>query len=155
MTQVYIQANTDGTLHDAADASVSPLNRSFLYGDAVYEVWRTYDGVVYAWGEHWQRLVRSADAVGMNIPWSAESIFAQVYTTVQAYRVKVEEAGELYIRLQISRGEGEIGLDSNLADHCRFVVLVRRLPPFEEVKLERGTRLSIADKIRRNSRRCL
>lgn len=155
MTLGYIQANTDGTLHDAADASVSPLNRSFLYGDSVYEVWRTYDGVVFAWNEHWQRLVRSADAIGMNIPWSAESIFTQICTTVQAYREKVEKSGELYIRLQISRGEGEIGLDSNLADECRFVVLVRRLPPFEAVTLERGLRLSIAEKIRRNSRRCL
>ena len=155
MTSEYIQANTDGTLHDAANASVSPLNRSFLYGDAVYEVWRSYDGIVYALDEHWQRLVRSADAVGINIPWSADTIFTQIYSTVQAYREKVTEPGELYIRLQISRGAGEIGLDSTLADQCRFVVLVRQLPPDETGKLEQGIRLSIAGKIRRNSRRCL
>ncbi len=155
MTPEYIQANTDGTLHDASVATVSPLNRSFLYGDAVYEVWRTYDGVIFAWEEHWQRLLRSASALGIIIPWSAKSIFQQILETVQAFRETVGERGELYIRLQISRGEGEIGLDSELANRCGFVVLVKRLPPLSEKDLENGLRLSIADGIRRNSTRCL
>ena len=56
----YIQANTQGRLHDAREASLSPLDRGFLYGDAVYEVWRTYGGVIFAWDEHWERLRNSA-----------------------------------------------------------------------------------------------
>ena len=49
MAAHYIQANTNGRLHPAGEASVSPVNRGFLYGDAIYEVWRTYEGVIFAW----------------------------------------------------------------------------------------------------------
>ena len=42
---MYIQAYTNGRLHSAAEPSLSPLSRGFLYGDAVYEVWRTCGGV--------------------------------------------------------------------------------------------------------------
>ena len=38
----YVQANTNGRLHAADQPSLSPLNRGYLYGDAIYEVWRTY-----------------------------------------------------------------------------------------------------------------
>ena len=44
----FIQANTNGRLHAADEPSIAPLNRGFLYGDAIYEVWRTYGGVVFA-----------------------------------------------------------------------------------------------------------
>ena len=68
----YIQANTDGRLHDAAEPSISPLNRGFLYGDAVYEVWRTYHGVIFGFEEHGRRLERSARALHLEIGLSPD-----------------------------------------------------------------------------------
>ncbi len=70
----YIQANTDGRLHPANEPSISPLNRGFLYGDAIYEVWRTYSGVIFAWEEHWRRLRASAKALHMRLDFSPEQI---------------------------------------------------------------------------------
>ena len=49
MSVPFIQACTNGRLHSAQEPSITPLNRGFLYGDAVYEVWRTYHGVLFAW----------------------------------------------------------------------------------------------------------
>ena len=63
MPSAYIQANTNGHLHPAQEPSISPLNRGYLYGDAIYEVWRTYGGVIFAWEEHWARVFRSARAL--------------------------------------------------------------------------------------------
>jgi len=116
MQAAYIQANTNGKLHDASEPSISPLNRGFLYGDAIYEVWRTFDGVVFAWEEHWQRLQRSADALFMGALFSKDYIFSEITRTCAAFRAKSGYQGELYIRLQISRGCGAIGLDTALAD---------------------------------------
>jgi len=82
----YIQANTNGHLHDARTASISPLDRGFLYGDAVYEVWRTYGSVVFAWAEHWVRLEQSASALGFGLSLSAEEAFGEVRRTAAAYR---------------------------------------------------------------------
>ena len=63
----FIQANTNGRLHPAEEPSISPLNRGYLYGDAIYEVWRTYQGIIFTWEEHWARLFRSAKSLYMFI----------------------------------------------------------------------------------------
>ena len=150
MQAAYIQANTNGKLHDASEPSISPLNRGFLYGDAIYEVWRTFDGVVFACEEHWQRLQRSADALFMGALFSKDYIFSEITRTCAAFRAKSGYQGELYIRLQISRGCGAIGLDTALADKPEFVIIVQ---PCFELPLEKrlsGLKLTLAKTLRRN-----
>lgn len=150
MAAHFIQANTNGRLHSALEASVSPVNRGFLYGDAVYEVWRTYEGVIFAWEGHWRRLLASAEALFMAVPFAEEKILAEIRRTVAAYRQAVPAAGELYIRLQITRGEGSIGLDVALAESPGFVILIQPCPLLPAAHLENGLRLSIARTLRRN-----
>jgi len=149
--QDYTQANTNGHLHDARGGSISPLDRGFLYGDAVYEVWRTYDGIVFAWAEHWARLEQSAAALGFGLSVSAEQMFEHIRRTASAYRAATGDAGDLYIRLQITRGAGVIGLDPELADGANFVILVRANKGIPADKLREGYTLSLATTLRRNS----
>ncbi|KXU36237.1 aminotransferase class IV [Cephaloticoccus capnophilus] len=149
--QDYIQANTNGHLHDAREASISPLDRGFLYGDAVYEVWRTYDSVVFAWAEHWARLEQSAAALGFILRCSPEQMFGEIRRTAAAYRVATSDTSDLYIRLQITRGAGTIGLDPGLADGASFVILVRANKGIPDDKLRAGYTLSLATTLRRNS----
>jgi len=149
--QDYTQANTNGHLHDARDASISPLDRGFLYGDAVYEVWRTYGSVVFAWADHWARLEASASALGFVLNLSHEQAFEQIRRTAAAYRAATGDAGDLYIRLQITRGAGTIGLDPGLADGASFVILVRANKDIPDDKLREGYTLSLATTLRRNS----
>jgi hypothetical protein len=54
-------ASVDGTITPLDEATVPVTDRGFLYGDSVYEVFRTYGGVPFFGAEHWQRLLRSAD----------------------------------------------------------------------------------------------
>lgn len=151
----YIQANTDGRLHSADKPSLSPLNRGFLYGDAIYEVWRTYDGIVFAWDEHWRRLERSAQALDMALPLSQPEMFRQIRRTVTAFCRKTGTRSDLYIRLQISRGAGVIGLNTKLADKPGFVLLVQELKPPAPEQLARGLRLGLAKTLHRNPVACL
>jgi branched-chain amino acid aminotransferase len=155
MAEGYIQANTNGRLHDAREASIAPLNRGFLYGDAVYEVWRTYHGVVFAWEEHWQRLEQSARALELRLPLSVPELRAEILRTVTAFAAGGGEGGEVYIRLQITRGGGPIGLDPALADRSDFVLLVQVNREFPPEKLRQGLRLSVAHHLHRNDRRTL
>lgn len=150
MPVAYVQANTNGRLHDAREPAVSPLNRGFLYGDAIYEVWRTYAGVLFAWREHWERLEQSAAALHLSLPGPPEVLLAEIRRTAAAYRAVTRDDGELYVRLQVTRGGGPIGLDPGLADQSDFVLLVqsnRALPP---EKLAAGFRLSLATGLHRN-----
>ena len=146
----YIQANTNGRLHSAEEPSISPLNRGFLYGDAIYEVWRTYHGIVFAWEEHFVRLESSARALSLTLPWSRTEMFSEVKRTVAAYREKIGFQDDVYIRLQVSRGCGLIGLDIALADRAEFVLLVQPCPANSPEILARGMRLSLAAALRRN-----
>jgi branched-chain amino acid aminotransferase len=114
----------DGVVVDADAARVPVFDRGFLYGDSVYEVTRTFDGRAFALEEHLDRLERSADGLGMALP-PREAIRRAVDESCAA-------AGgpDLYIRVVVTRGAGEIGLDPALADAPRLVVIVKpvRLP---------------------------
>jgi branched-chain amino acid aminotransferase len=151
MSPSFIQANTNGRLHPAHEPSLSPLNRGFLYGDSIYEVWRTYHGVIFAWDEHWERLGRSARALHFELPFGASHILAEIRRTASAHREATGFAGDRYIRLQISRGSGPIGLDVALAEHPDFVLLVQPCPVLAPEKARTGLRLSLATELRRNS----
>ncbi len=151
----FIQANTNGRLHPADEPSLAPLNRGFLYGDAIYEVWRTYHHVLFAWDEHWTRLRESAAALHFELPWDQAQMLAEIQRTTTAFRQSGDAVGELYIRLQIFRGEGAIGLDPGLAEKPGFVLLVQRCPELSAEKLASGLRLSVARGLRRNPAECL
>lgn len=146
----FIQANTNGRLHPADEPSIAPLNRGFLYGDAIYEVWRTHHGVIFAWDEHWERLERSALALYINLPWSKAEILSEIKKTVAAWRERTRGTAELYIRLQITRGGGAIGLDVALADRPDFVLLVQPCPQLTNEQQMRGLTLSLARTLHRN-----
>ena len=150
MSAPFIQANTNGRLHSAHEPSLSPLNRGFLYGDAIYEVWRTYHGIVFAWDEHFDRLERSAQALHLNLPWKRGEMFSEVARTVAAFREATSFRDEVYIRLQVSRGAGLIGLDVALADRPEFVLLVQPCPANSAEVMQKGLKLSIATSLRRN-----
>jgi len=150
MSLPYIQANTNGHLHPASEPSIAPLNRGFLYGDAIYEVWRTYGGAIFAWEEHYARLERSAAAVHLTLPWSRGDILAEIKRTGAAYRAATAYGGELYLRLQVTRGGGSIGLDVALADRADFVILVQPCPACAPEVGHRGLRLAVATQLRRN-----
>ena len=146
----FIQANTNGRLHPADEPSLSPLNRGFLYGDAIYEVWRTYNGVIFAWDEHWQRLECSAAALYMGLPWTQSQMFNEIQKTTAAWRERTSSAAELYIRLQVTRGGGAIGLDVALADQPDFVLLVQPCPLLSTAQESTGLLLSLARELKRN-----
>jgi branched-chain amino acid aminotransferase len=146
----FVQANTDGRLHPADEPSISPLNRGFLYGDAIYEVWRTYSGVLFGWQEHWERLYRSAEALHFEVPFTPHQILAEIRRTVDAFRQREAAAREVYVRLQITRGAGTIGLDTALAVNPSFVLLVQENKLFSEEKFAAGLYLSVATKLKRN-----
>lgn len=146
----HLQANTNGLLHPADQPVISPLDRGFLYGDAIYEVWRTYHGTVFAFREHWTRLGKSAAALHMPLPFDAPTAWRELRRTVAAYRETSRDTGELYIRLQISRGAGPIGLDPALADQPLWTFIVQSLPRLPEEKMRAGLRVATATALRRN-----
>jgi branched-chain amino acid aminotransferase len=102
MTRVYL----NGKLFDRDQAGVSVYDHGLLYGDGVFEGIRVYNGKVFRHQEHVDRLYESAKAIALEIPMSPAQMMAAVNETVKANN-KVEG----YIRLVVTRGPGNLGLD--------------------------------------------
>ena len=66
--------NVDGLITPMADAVIPVMDRGFLYGDSVYEVFRTYKGVPVFMDDHFERLENSAALISMTISQSREEL---------------------------------------------------------------------------------
>jgi branched-chain amino acid aminotransferase len=130
--------NMDGRLVPPDQALVSVFDRGFLYGDSVYEVVRTYRRRPFELDVHLNRLRRSAGRLGLPLPWSEERTREEVLRTLAASGDDPPEpgaapwnAGERTIRVIMTRGAGELGLDPALAVDPRAIVIVGPLrgPP--------------------------
>jgi branched-chain amino acid aminotransferase len=123
----------DGAVVLPDAATISVYDRGFLYGDSVFEVLRTYAGVPFALEEHVARLARSAARVLIAMPIDERALAEEIARVVRS-------AGneESYARIMLTRGEGPLGLDPDLASHPRRVVLVEPLAPPRREVYERG-----------------
>jgi D-alanine transaminase len=82
-----------------ADARVSPLDRAFLFGDAVYEVVPVYSGRLFRLREHLDRLHRSLSAIRMGAPKSHAE-----WADICRELVNRNGGGDQYLYLQVTRG---------------------------------------------------
>jgi branched-chain amino acid aminotransferase len=100
--KVYI----NGKFYNKNDAKVSVFDHGFLYGDGVFEGIRSYNRLVFKLKEHIDRLFESAQSIMLVMPLSKEQMIKAVVATLKENGLK-----DAYIRLVVSRGEGDLGLD--------------------------------------------
>jgi branched-chain amino acid aminotransferase len=112
--QVYI----DGEFYPKSEAKISVYDHGFLYGDGVFEGIREYNGVVFKLKEHIDRLYRSAHAIMLQIPLTKEEITKAVVETLRKNKMK-----DSYIRLIVSRGVGDLGLDPRKCPKPTVIVI--------------------------------
>ena len=139
----------NNTIVPAAEARISVFDHGFLYGDGIYETMRVYDGVIFLLGEHLNRLRRSASLIGLNLPKNDADIRSDVYDTLLA-----NDLSDAYVRLTISRGYGEIGLDPDLCKEPTFTIIAEKFKNYPRSYYENGIRLKIAS-VRRNLKEAL
>lgn len=126
------------------DAHISILDHGFLYGDGVYETLRTYEGKFFMLDRHLARLRRSATAIGLHVPMSDSDWASILHEALQRNGLV-----DAWLRITISRGEGEPGLDPNLCKHPTLVVISRPFRPFQEALYHEGVRVALVS-VRRN-----
>jgi branched-chain amino acid aminotransferase len=117
----------DGAILTPEQATVSVYDRGFLYGDAVFEVLRTYDGRPFAVDEHLARLRRSAERVFITLPVDDATLRREVDAALAAARR--DPSRESYVRIVVTRGSGPLSLDPDTATHPLRVILVEPVVP--------------------------
>jgi len=127
-----------------AEARVSPLDRGFLFGDAVYEVVPVYGGRPFRLREHLDRLNRSLGAIRMPAPRSHAE-----WENICSYLIAQEGGQESYIYLQVSRG-AELGRNHAWSDGLAptLFAYVTALDPTPPKLLEQGVAAITAVDIR-------
>ncbi|MGE5405762.1 MAG: branched-chain-amino-acid transaminase [Candidatus Saccharibacteria bacterium] len=96
----------DGKFVPEEEAKISVFDHGFLYGDGVFEGIRAYHNRVFRLQQHIDRLYDSAKAINLTIPLSKEEMTEVVLETCRRNNLS-----DCYIRLVVSRGKGDLGLD--------------------------------------------
>jgi branched-chain amino acid aminotransferase len=131
MQEQWVYVNGEYVLKD--DAKISVYDHGFLYGDGVFEGIRVYDGNVYRLDEHLQRLYESAQSIMLNIPHNKEELTAIIVETLQKNKYR-----DAYIRLVVSRGKGNLGLDPFTCERPGVIVIAEQLALFPKKLYETG-----------------
>ena len=110
----------NGRLVGEQEAVISVFDRGFLYGDGVFETLRAYHGKIFKAREHLSRLFRSAQAIALSISSSPDEILKILFQTLEANQLK-----DAYLRITVSRGPGEIGLEPGDSSSPTIVVTAK------------------------------
>ena len=141
-------ASIDGKLTPLAEACVPVLDRGFLYGDSIYEVFRTYKGVPLYFDEHWQRFENSARLIRLELGDIRQTLTDDIRQAVAASRAG-ETHTDVYVRYIVTRGEGALDLLPRHGLTPRRIVIVREVPQWNPMHYTRGATLAIVS-VRRN-----
>jgi len=143
--KIYI----DGEYFGKDEARVSVYDHGLLYGDGVFEGIRIYGGRVFKLTEHLKRLYDSARAIHLTIPMDLAAMAAAVNETVAA-----NEKSDGYIRLLVTRGKGNLGLNPFTCERASVIIIVDDIQLYPQACYDEGIAVITAS-VRRTPAQCL
>ncbi len=130
----------NGELLEEKDIKISPFDHGFLYGDGVFEGIRAYNGRIFKCWEHIDRLYESAHTLLINIPMTKQEMVEALKTTLKANDLR-----DGYIRLVISRGRGDLGIDPRRCTaNPTIVIIATALALYPKALYETGLKVVTA-----------
>ena len=129
MTTIWI----DGKYYDRETAAISVFDHGLLYGDGVFEGIRAYSGRIFRLDAHLDRLYDSAKAICLDVPLERPEMEAMVAEAYAKSRMK-----DSYIRLVITRGPGDLGLDPRTCSRPTVFCIVDTIRLWPQDRYDRG-----------------
>jgi branched-chain amino acid aminotransferase len=149
--------NVNGVITDAAHAVIPVYDHGFLYGEGVYEVFRTYRGVPFLFDRHQARLRASAERIALPVPFSDAEVERRSLDTMKAAGLGPASAQgsgaagtEAYVRILLTRGVGEITYDPAACPEPSLVIIAKPIPPTPEAHYLEGIKVVMVEDIIRN-----
>lgn len=115
------------------EAKISVFDHGFLYGDGVFEGIRAYGGRIFKLDEHLVRLYESAKSIMLEVPESYQAMKEAVLQTVRENKLT-----DAYIRVVVSRGTGDLGLDPRKCPKATTVIIVSSITLYPAELYEKG-----------------
>jgi len=151
MQKLHCIININGEILPVEKAKVSVMDHGFLYGDSVYETLRTIKRMPFQLGVHLDRLFRSAQRIALKSPLPKNLVRSEITQTLKRYwEIYPEE--DIYIRVIISRGYGDIGFDPDLCSEPNLIVIAKKLIRLSVEVYEKGIPVASVSILRNNPR---
>jgi len=138
--KVYINKK----FYEKEEAKISVFYHGFLYGDGVFEGIRSYDRTVFCLREHIDRLFASAKVLMLEVPMSKKELEEAVIDTL-----KENNLSDAYIRVIITRGVGDLGLDPKKCKEPTVVIITDKIVLYPQDLYKNGLEVITAS-TRRN-----
>ncbi|OIQ60092.1 branched-chain-amino-acid aminotransferase [Moorella thermoacetica] len=135
----------DGEYVDEEEAKLSVFDHGLLYGDGVFEGIRAYYGRVFRLKEHIDRLYDSARHINLDPGLSKEEMTRVVLETCRRNNLR-----DAYIRLVVTRGKGDLGLDPRKCPRPSIFCIAAAIELYPAELYEKGLEL-VTLGTRRNS----
>lgn len=130
-----IHTYVNGKLVPKEEAAISPYDHGYLYGDGSFEGIRIYNGRIFKFKDHMDRFYDSLKVIRIEPAISREEIEAAIVKTIQ----KNELYDNGYIRLIVSRGIGDLGINPRKCTHDpTIVIIVDHIQLYPEEMYETG-----------------
>ena len=123
----------NGTFVDRSKAVLSVFDHGLLYGDGVFEGIRAYNGLIFKLQEHIDRLFESAHTVMIKVPMSKDELINVVRRSIRVNRLR-----DAYIRLVVTRGVGDLGLDPRKCSQPSVFVIADKIELYPKQLYEQG-----------------
>lgn len=128
----------NGEVFPATRAMVPALDRGFLFGESVYETFRTYEGFPWLFLEHFTRLIQSARSLDIPISMQPEQLWNACLELASRF------SGPVYQRIVVTGGISDIVLEPSEPRHGNIILYCKPFQPFDEENYRKGARITLA-----------
>jgi len=129
----------NGEIIPAHQATVSIFDHGFLYGDGIFEGIRYYHNTPFRLNAHLQRLARSAQAIGLQLPQSIQELNHAVQQTINH-----TSSSDGYLRLIVTRGEGCLGINPQSCTKPNTFIIADNVQVIDKELKQKGANIIIA-----------
>jgi len=131
----------DGAIRWDDEALISPLSTGLLYGDGVFEILRSYDGIPFQFPLHFERLQKSCEALRLNLVYDEENLWLVVR---ELLRQNDADKGSAYIRMTVFGSQlNMIAVPDGITTHT--FIHARKFTPPKPPKYKTGVKARISN----------
>ncbi|MBU1042831.1 MAG: branched-chain-amino-acid transaminase [Candidatus Omnitrophica bacterium] len=133
----------DGKLFNKENAKISVFDHGLLYGDGVFEGIRSYGSLVFKLNEHVDRLYESAHTIMLQIPINKKQMIKAIIDTLKVNKLK-----DAYIRVVVTRGVGDLGLDPRKCKTATIIIITDNIVLYPKELYQKGMEIITVPTVR-------
>jgi 4-amino-4-deoxychorismate lyase len=118
---MYIYLN--GNIVRKEEAYISPFDHGFMYGIGLFETFRVYEGHPFLLDDHLERLNKSLRDVNIKLVLNRCQVVEVINQLLLANKLK-----DAYVRLNVSAGTGDLGLQTDEYTEPTIIVYMKPIP---------------------------